>query len=67
MVVTQHPAAPGEGVLVEGAGRLVLAQGVQVGCEPAGRGEGFGVVVAQHATEAGEGVILELAGLLIVT
>jgi hypothetical protein len=36
MVVTQHPAAPSKGVLVEGAGLLVLAQGVQVGREPAG-------------------------------
>ena len=26
MVVTQHPAAPGQGVRVEGAGQLMLAQ-----------------------------------------
>ena len=48
MVVTQHPAAAGQGVLVECAGLLILAQLAQVGGEPAGRGEGFGVVVAQH-------------------
>ena len=64
MVVTQHAATPGEGVLVEGAGPLVLAQFAQIGREPAGRGEGLGMVVAQHAAEAGEGVGLELAGLL---
>ena len=51
MVVTQHPAAPGQGVLVQGAGPLILAQRVQVGREPVGRGEGFGVVVAEHAAE----------------
>ena len=66
MVVTQHPTAPGQGVLVECAGLLVFAQRAQVGGEPAGRGEGVGVVVAQHAAEAGEGVVLELAGLLVL-
>ena len=66
MVVTQHPAAPGQGVLVECAGLLILAQRAQIGGEPAGRGEGVGVVVAQHAAEAGEGVVLELAGLLVL-
>jgi len=66
MVVTQHPAAPGDGVLVECAGLLVLAQLAQVGREPAGRGEGVWVVVAQHAAEPGEGVGLEVAGLLVL-
>jgi hypothetical protein len=64
MVVTQYSAAPGQGVLVERAGLLILAQLAQVGREPAGRVEGVGVVLAQHAAEAGEGVVLELAGLL---
>ena len=67
MVVTQYPAAPGQGVLVECAGLLILAQLAQVGREPAGRGEAVGVVVAQHAAEAGEGVVLELASLLVLT
>jgi hypothetical protein len=47
VVVAQYPAAAVEGVLVECAGLLILAQLAQIGCEPAGRGEGFGVVVAQ--------------------
>ena len=42
MVVPQHPAAPGQGVLVECVSLLILAQLAQIGCEPAGRGEGVG-------------------------
>ena len=57
------PGGAGQGVLVEFAGLLILTQLAQVGREPAGRGEGVGVVVAQHPPEAGEGVVLELAGL----
>jgi hypothetical protein len=44
---------------------LGLAGQTQVGREPAGRSEGFGVVLAEHAAEAFEGVVLELAGLLM--
>ena len=66
MIVTQYPAAAGQGVLVECAGLPILDQLAQVGREPVGRGEGFGVVVAQHAAEAGEGVVLELVGLLVL-
>ena len=66
VVVTQHPAAAGQGVLVECAGLLILAQLAQIGGEPAGRGEGVGVVVAQHAAATGEGVVLKLAGLLVL-
>ena len=47
MVVAEDPAAAGEGVLVEVAGLLVLAQRAQVGGEVVGRGEGVGVVVAE--------------------
>ena len=66
MVVAQYSAAPGQGVLVERAGVLVLAQLAQIGREPAGRGQGVGVVLAQHSAEAGEGVVLEFAGLLVL-
>ena len=66
MVVAQDPAAAGEGVLVEGAGLLVLAQRVQVDGEVVGRGEGVGVVVAQDPAAAGEGVLVEGAGLLVL-
>ena len=66
MGVTQHPAPSGQGVLVEGAGLLILAQLAQIGREPAGRGEGFGVVLAQGAAEPDEGGVLELAGLLVL-
>ena len=55
-----------EGVLVEGAGLLVLAQPAQVAGEVAGRGEGVGVVLAQDPPAAGEGVLVEGAGLLVV-
>src|SRR4051812_47066060 len=46
VVVAHYPATAGEGVLVECAGVLILAQLAQIGGEPAGRGEGFGAVVA---------------------
>jgi hypothetical protein len=66
VVVAHYPATAGEGVLVECAGVLILAQLAQIGGEPAGRGEGFGAVVAQHAPATGEGVVLKLAGLLVL-
>ena len=66
VVVAQHPAAPGQGVLVECAGLLILAQRAQIGGEVVGRGEGVGMIVAQHPAEAGEGVVLELAGPLVL-
>jgi hypothetical protein len=47
-----------------GGHRLALL--AQVCREPAGRGEGFGVVVAQHAAEADEGVVLEIACWLVL-
>jgi hypothetical protein len=52
--------------LVECARLLILAQWAQIGREPAGRGEGFGVVLAQNPAEADEGVVLELACLLVL-
>ena len=66
MVLAEDPAAAGEGVLVEVAGLLVLAQRAQVVGEVAGRGEGVGVVVAEDAAAAGEGVLVEGAGLLVL-
>jgi hypothetical protein len=42
MVVTQHPAAPGQGALVECVGLLLLVKRAQIGGEPTGRGEGVG-------------------------
>ena len=66
MVVAEHPPAPGEGVLVQLAGLLVLAQREQVDGEVAGRGEGVGVVVAEHPPAAGEGVLVQVAGLLVL-
>ena len=49
VVVAEDPAAAGEGVLVEGAGLLVLTQRAQVDGEVVGRAEGVGVVVAEVA------------------
>ena len=57
---------PGEGVHVECAGLLILAQRAQISREPAGRGECVGVVVTQHSAEASQGVVLKLAGLLVL-
>ena len=47
VVLPQDPASAGQGVLVEGAGLLVLTQRAQVAGEVVGRGEGVGVVLAQ--------------------
>ena len=65
VVLAQDPASAGQGVLVEGAGLLVLTQRVQVEGEVAGRGEGVGVVLAQNPASAGQGVLVEGAGLLV--
>ena len=65
MIVTKHPAALGQGVHLECVGLLILVQLAQIGLEPAGRGEGFGVVT-RHAAAPGEGVVLELVGLLVL-
>jgi hypothetical protein len=66
VVVAQDSAAVGEGVLLEGAGLLVVAQHVQVECEAPGRGEGIGVILAQQTAAAGEAVLAEDAGLPVV-
>ena len=58
MVVAEHAAAAGQGVLVQLAGRLILAQVPQVGGEIGRRGQGAGVVVAEGAAEAGQGVLV---------
>ena len=63
MVVAEYPPPAGEGVLVQVAGLLVLAQPVHIGGEAAGRGEG--VVVAEHPSAPGEGVLVQVAGLLV--
>ena len=66
MVVAQHAAEAGEGVVVELAGPLVLAQGSQGEAEEAGRAQCVGVVLAEDAAAAGEGVALKLSGLLVL-
>ena len=62
VVRTQDATAAGEGVLVEGAGLLVLTQRGQPDGEVVGRGEGVGVVLAQDPAAAGEGVLVERRG-----
>ena len=47
MVLAQDASAAGNGVLVERAGLLVVARGIQVGGEDVGRGESVAVVCAQ--------------------
>jgi hypothetical protein len=46
---------------------LVLAQGVQVGCQVVGRDEGVGMVVTQHAAAPGKGVLVERAAPVVLT
>ena len=65
MVLAQHAADAGEGVVLELAGLLVLAQGSQGEAEEAGCAQCFGVVLAEDSAAAGDGVALELAGLLV--
>ena len=66
MVLSQDPAAAGEGVLAEGAGLLVVTQLSQGEGEAVGRGEGGGMVLSQDPASAGQGVLVERAGQLIV-
>jgi hypothetical protein len=53
-----------EGVLVECASLLVVAQRVEVDVEVMGGGESVGVAVAEYAAGASEGVLVECARLL---
>ena len=47
MVVAEDAAAPGQGVLVECAGSLVVTQPPQASRQVGGRGEGVGVIVTE--------------------
>ena len=66
MVLAQDSAAAGEGVVLELAGLLVLAQRSQGEAEEAGCAQCDGVVLAEDSAAAGEGVVLELPGLLVL-
>ena len=66
VVVAEHAAAAGQGVFVQLAGRLILAQVPQVGGEVVRKGQGVALVVAEHAALAGQGVFVQLAGRLIL-
>ena len=66
VVLAQHPAEAGEGVVLELAGLLVLAQRSQGEAEEAGCAQCFWVVLALDSAAAGEGVVLKLAGLLML-
>ena len=61
MVVAENAAASGEGVFVEVAGPLVVAQLGEVDGEVVGGGEGVGVVVAEGAAASVEGVLVQFA------
>ena len=63
VVVAQHAAAAGQGVLVQVPGRLRTRPAAQVDGEVVGGDEGVGVVVAQHAAAAGQDVLVQVAGL----
>ena len=53
MVIAEQPTAAGQGVLVQLAGRLILAQAAQVDGEVIRRGQGTGVVIAEYPAAAG--------------
>ena len=54
MVCTDYLTETGEGVLVELAGSLVLAQRMQIAGEVVGRGQGVGVVLPEYPAAVGE-------------
>ena len=62
MVVAQDAAATGQGVVVQVAGGLELAERAQVDGQVMGGVQGVGVVVAQHAAATGQGVVVQVAG-----
>jgi hypothetical protein len=66
VVIAQHPAHTGEGVLAELVRRLVLPPLLQDGGEAVGRYQRVGVVGSQDAAAAYERVLSELATLFIV-
>jgi hypothetical protein len=66
VVVAEHPASAGQGVLVELAGILMLAQRAQAGGEIVGQVQSGGVVIAHHPAVAAQGVLVEFVGLLML-
>src|SRR5439155_12483322 len=52
----EHPAEPGQGVLIQPPGLLVRTQRPQLGGEVAGRTERVGVIVAQRAIPGNGGM-----------
>ena len=62
MVLAEDPAAAVQGVLVQVAGGLYLAQGTQVGGQVIRGEQGAGVVLAQDPELAFEGVLVQVAG-----
>ena len=62
VVWAQDLAAAAEGVVVQIAGGLDLAQLAHVVGQGAGRGQGVGVVLAQDPAAAGEGVTVQVPG-----
>ena len=61
MVVAPDAAVAGQGVLVQVAGGLDVAQLAQVDGQVVGGVEGVGVVVAQDAAAAGKSVLVQVA------
>jgi hypothetical protein len=59
VALTQHPAAPGQGVLIQIPGRLVLTQVSQVLGEVVGGDQGVGVVFAQFPAFPGQSVLIQ--------
>ena len=61
VVLAQDAAVAVEGVLVQVAGGLDVAQLAQVDGQVVGGVEGVGVVLAQDAAAAGKGVLVQVA------
>lgn len=64
VVFAKHPAAAGQGVLVQFAGRLMFPQTCQVVGDAIRRGQGGRVVLAQKPAPASQGVLIQAPRLL---
>ena len=67
MILAQYPPAPGQRVLVERTGLLVLTQPAQIHREIVRRAQRGGVILAQYPAASAQGVLVEQTGLLVFT
>jgi hypothetical protein len=65
MVLAKYAAEPDQRVLIQLAGRLILAEAPQIDAEVARREQGLKVVLAEHAAEPGQRVLIQLPSLAV--